>query len=415
MLRETRSLLGFVKIRLFAVLICTALLLTGCGGKSGSGNSTPTPTTTLAVAITAQPVSQTVPIAEWATFTVTAYGTAPLSYQWSENGAEIAGATNASYTTPAIALGESGSTAIGTFQVTVSNSAGSVTSNTATLTAGPRSPKAGDLRYLFFQQVDRPGLLDEGTTGGVTVSPGGIDSAWVDNAVGSPLGIGSSFVCGGGTCVWPFSYQLLPSPMTGLNMYYQGGNYSSFTSDLQSFAASNVVFTSLDLEPAENAYAVSWVQATQIVGFDYRQDPIIPAGMGQQAQIQAQAMLDGTESRVITAVSFDQSGNANMISYGWQGDTTTAYETQTVIAAPADVENQATILAGDGYIISAFGGNDTNGYMLIGTRVVGDSLPRPINVFTSTGNVLAPAPDSAYFTTVVYLREPSGFTIVNEQ
>ena len=40
-----------------------------------------------AVTITAQPVSQTVPIGETATFSVTALGTGPLSYQWGENGA----------------------------------------------------------------------------------------------------------------------------------------------------------------------------------------------------------------------------------------------------------------------------------------------------------------------------------------
>jgi hypothetical protein len=111
--------------------------------------------------------------------------------------------------------------------------------------------------------------------------------------------------------------------MTGLSMYYQGGQYSNFTSDLQGYAASNLVFTSLDLEPAENAYAVSWVQTAQTGGFDYRIDPLIPPGADQPVQIQAQAILDGTESRVITAVSFDSSGNAVLISYGWTGDTTT--------------------------------------------------------------------------------------------
>src|ERR1700688_3464053 len=86
-----------------ALFVCTALLLTGCG-------STPRPAPSQAAAITAQPLSQFIPIGETATFTVTATGTAPLSYQWSENGQAIAGATSASYTTPAITLGESGST-----------------------------------------------------------------------------------------------------------------------------------------------------------------------------------------------------------------------------------------------------------------------------------------------------------------
>jgi arabinogalactan endo-1,4-beta-galactosidase len=64
-----------------------------------------------------------------ATFAVVATGTAPLSYQWQKAGTNISGATSASYTTPATAIADNGSQ----FNVVVSNSAGSVTSNPATL------------------------------------------------------------------------------------------------------------------------------------------------------------------------------------------------------------------------------------------------------------------------------------------
>jgi hypothetical protein len=85
----------------------------------------PTPPT-----ITAQPQSIDVVVGQTATFSVFAAGTAPLSYQWKKNGTNISGAANASYTTPATILSDSGDT----FSVTVDNSEGSVTSNTATLT-----------------------------------------------------------------------------------------------------------------------------------------------------------------------------------------------------------------------------------------------------------------------------------------
>ncbi|MGA8429097.1 MAG: immunoglobulin domain-containing protein [Candidatus Sulfotelmatobacter sp.] len=81
-------------------------------------------------AITTQPVNQTVVAGESATFTVAATGTAPLSYQWKKGGANIAGANSASYATPATALSDNGSQ----FDVVVSNSFGSITSNTVTLT-----------------------------------------------------------------------------------------------------------------------------------------------------------------------------------------------------------------------------------------------------------------------------------------
>jgi Transmembrane protein 131-like N-terminal len=84
----------------------------------------------VAPTITAQPTSQTVTAGQTATFTVVAAGTAPLSYRWQKNGANIAGASSASYTTPVTTITDSGST----FDVVVSNTVGTVTSAAATLT-----------------------------------------------------------------------------------------------------------------------------------------------------------------------------------------------------------------------------------------------------------------------------------------
>ena len=50
-------------------------------------------------AISTQPRSQSVVAGQSATFTVTASGTAPFSYQWKKNGTDILGATSSSYTT----------------------------------------------------------------------------------------------------------------------------------------------------------------------------------------------------------------------------------------------------------------------------------------------------------------------------
>ena len=87
----------------------------------------------VAPTITTQPASQTVTAGQTASFSVAATGTAPISYQWMKGGAPIAGATSSSYTTPATTTADTGSQ----FSITVSNSAGSVTSNAATLTVNP--------------------------------------------------------------------------------------------------------------------------------------------------------------------------------------------------------------------------------------------------------------------------------------
>jgi hypothetical protein len=57
-----------------------------------------------APAITTPPASQSVTVGQTATFSVVATGTAPLSYQWEENGTAITGATSSSYTTAATTL-----------------------------------------------------------------------------------------------------------------------------------------------------------------------------------------------------------------------------------------------------------------------------------------------------------------------
>jgi hypothetical protein len=80
--------------------------------------------------ITIQPADQTVSAGQRARFSVTATGTAPLHYQWRKNGVKIAGATKASYTTPPTTVEDNGAL----FAVTVSNVAGRVISNNATLT-----------------------------------------------------------------------------------------------------------------------------------------------------------------------------------------------------------------------------------------------------------------------------------------
>ena len=105
-----------------------SVVVSNSAGSVTSNNATLTVKTP--PTITTQPANKTVTVGRTAKFSVTATGTTPLSYQWRKNGATIAGATKASYTTPATTLADNGAL----FAVTVSNSAGSVTSNNATLT-----------------------------------------------------------------------------------------------------------------------------------------------------------------------------------------------------------------------------------------------------------------------------------------
>jgi hypothetical protein len=108
----------------------TAVARDAAGNHATSSAVTVTVSNATVPVITAQPTNQSVTTGQTATFSVTATGTAPLSYQWKKNGATISGATAASYTTPVTTSADNAST----FQVVVSNAAGNTPSTTVTLT-----------------------------------------------------------------------------------------------------------------------------------------------------------------------------------------------------------------------------------------------------------------------------------------
>lgn len=87
--------------------------------------------------ITVQPSNQTVTAPATATFSVTATGSAPLTYQWYKGGVSIAGATSSSYTTPATTYPTDNGSQF--YVIVTSGLPGTLQSTTATLTvnSGP--------------------------------------------------------------------------------------------------------------------------------------------------------------------------------------------------------------------------------------------------------------------------------------
>jgi len=86
----------------------------------------------VAPTISTQPQNVTVTAGVSASFSVSAAGTAPLTYQWKKGTASITSATNATYTFASAQLTDAGS-----YSVVVTNSAGTATSGAATLTVNP--------------------------------------------------------------------------------------------------------------------------------------------------------------------------------------------------------------------------------------------------------------------------------------
>jgi len=92
----------------------------------------PVATTNQAPTITAMQSTNTAIAGQTVTFSVTATGTGPLTYQWMQNASSLASATNAVLTLNNVTTAQGG-----TYYVTVSNSAGSTNSATANLVVYP--------------------------------------------------------------------------------------------------------------------------------------------------------------------------------------------------------------------------------------------------------------------------------------
>jgi len=199
--------------------LCLAWLV-ACGG--GGGSNPPPP---VAPTISVQPANQSVLVGATATFSVTAAGTAPLTYQWKKGGTAIAvNGTSASYTTPATVIGDNGSS----YTVTVTNAAGNVTSTAATLAVQPvatslayADPTTGTYKLVKNVALSTPGthlVLDlvgpasTGTGVSATFSADTTKVTWVNVAPGDPA---NSFVQNGTAFTLGAAPQILKGKVTG--------------------------------------------------------------------------------------------------------------------------------------------------------------------------------------------------------
>ena len=201
------------------------------------------------------------------------------------------------------------------------------------------------------------------------------------------------------TCGWDFNYLGLPTSMDGeYTTYYQeDGPWQSYLASLDT-PNSVIISTDLEASACDGSIGVGYIQV-QAGGFTYNEAEVQPSALASTVQAAGQA------HQIVTAVAYDDAQSPPqvvVISYGWSGDTTTVYESQAVaIPASGNVGSTAQSLAGQGYFVSAFGGNSTDGYVMVGMRVQGDTMPRPLDL--GNGSSVTSAPDDAYWSVVAHL------------
>jgi len=271
-----------------------------------------------APSITAQPASETIAAGQTATFTVTAVGSAPLSYQWSQNGAAISGATSASYTTPA----ETSSANAPQFRVAVSNSFGTVTSSAATLTVRAAAPGtlSSSASALTFGNVNVGGssMLS------VTFTNAGSSDVTLSNVSINGAGFNGSGISSGQT--------LTPGQAATLSVTFApaaSGSVSGASVTLTSNASDSsltVALTGAGVTTAASSVTLSWRDsASNLAGYDvYRSSssagpfttPLNSSPVTTTQYVDSNVAAGQTYYYVVTAVnsSSAQSADSNMAS-----------------------------------------------------------------------------------------------------
>jgi uncharacterized lipoprotein YddW (UPF0748 family) len=117
-------------------------------------------------AIVAQPVSLTNYNSTPASFTVSASGTAPLSYQWRKGGAAISNATNVTHYLASITPGDAGS-----YDVVITNSFGPITSSVAYLSVIVPLPNTRTVPLWNLAPGSRTYLNTDGSQRGLSFNP----------------------------------------------------------------------------------------------------------------------------------------------------------------------------------------------------------------------------------------------------
>jgi hypothetical protein len=176
-----------------------------------------------------------------------------------------------------------------------------------------------------------------------------------------------------GNCAW--SFELFSTPATGVTTTYRSGLLSNFQTDLFALGFDTVV-TSANMQTDNNAYAVSSVKTTSTSVFSPIATQSLPA-----ADFQFVASQQGQQGHVITALGFN-GDLLQYVSYGLTGDHN-VYEAQVLSATLATISSQAATLAQSGYFVTAVGGDPVNGFFVVGTRVQGDTMPRPFKIVNS--------------------------------
>jgi gliding motility-associated-like protein len=343
-----------------------AVVITGTCGNLTSNAATLTVNT--APAITGQPANLTLCAGTSATFTVTATGTG-LTYQWRKNGANIAGATGASYTINNITIADAAN-----YDVVITGTCATVTSNMASLTVNAAPA-------ITSQPASVTQCAGTNVTFTVTATGAGLTYQWRKNGTNIGGATGSSYTINNIAAADAGSYTVV---VTGTC-----GNLTSAIAVLTVNAAPAVTGQPVAVTACEGTNVSFSVTATGAgLTYQWRKNGINIGGATGQ-------------TLALNNITVSSAGNYDVVITGTCGSATSNTALLTV-----DVKPQITAQPGDQEVcegsdvnlsVTATGANLTYQWRRNGTILPGKTAP----VLTLTG---VSAAQSGNYDVLVYGR-----------
>ena len=209
-----------------------------------------------------------------------------------------------------------------------------------------------------------------------------------------PRYYGTPFELGGGLCgstvgnprdcAWGYNVNSVQATGFAETQKYSSDVLTNFVSD-PDLADTTSVIHSLDIEVSNKVFATASTSTLTSSGFHSKLDHV------QLTDIAATVSAAGKAGRVVTALSLDSPSSAYVLSYSWDQDRSSVYDEVVKSITYETLQSTAQLLGSQGYVITAFGGNQSNGYYLVGTRLLNSDTPRNIVVPEESDGATPPA------------------------
>jgi Immunoglobulin domain/Immunoglobulin I-set domain/Beta-propeller repeat len=364
--------------------------------------------------ITTQPTNQALWTGTSTSFSATATGTIPLSYQWQldgtnlTNGTNIFGSTISGATNSTLNIINLHTNDSGNYQIIVTNYGGSVTSLVAVLTVTNGPP-------VITLQPTNQLMVETSNTATFSVTANGsppLDYQWQFDGTNLTDGTTTNgTTISGSTNSSLYIYSVLTNDSGNYQVVITNG-YGSVTSSVSVLAVTSAPF--LTLQPTNQTVGVGSTVTFSVDG--YATAPYV-----LQWQKDGADLVNGTNSSgsiisgatnanlTIANAQTDDDGNYWFIVSSDYGAVTSSVAVLTVLTAP----NFTGITAGTngGFVLSGVGGTNSGTYFVLAST----NLATPLNLWTPVATNLFGSQGQFTFTNTPPTNAPQQFYLLQMQ